>query len=44
VPLRLAVSHSVRLGIEPIPGAQDQILLKFKIIHDLSTSILPEII
>jgi hypothetical protein len=28
VPLRLAVSQSVRLGIEPIPGAQDHILLK----------------
>jgi hypothetical protein len=35
-PLRLKVSQSVRLGIEPFPGA-DQILLKFLIIPNLST-------
>jgi hypothetical protein len=27
VPLRLTVSQSVRLGIEPLTGAQDHILL-----------------
>jgi hypothetical protein len=36
-PLRLTVSQSIRLGIEPLPGARDLISVKILIIPDTST-------